>query len=240
MDKVQVVKTAPLFIGLTERDWEAVADLLNERCYPKDAYIFFEGDPPEAIYIIWMGQVKLMRHSEEGRDIVVEVLGPGRMFGELAVFDGTPYSATAQTMEPTALVYISRHDFLEMLQRYPVTALAVISELTRRLRSAMDLVRSLAVERVEQRIARLLLKLAAANGRHADDGMVIEMPLTRQDIADMTGTTVETAIRVLSRFRRMGWVTTRRGRVILTEPEALRDIASGKLVREGAQPERYF
>lgn len=227
MDKVQVVKTAPLFVGLTEHDWESVANILSERCYPKYGYVFFEGDLPEALYIIWMGQVKLMRHSEEGRDIVLEVLGSGRMFGELAIFDGSPYSSTAQTMEPTVLVSISRHDYLDMLQRYPVTSLAVIAELTRRLRSAMDLVHSLAVERVEQRIARLLLKLAAASGRSGDDGTVIEMPLTRQDIADMTGTTVETAIRVLSRFRRMSWVTTRRGRVIVTEPQALHKLANG-------------
>jgi CRP/FNR family transcriptional regulator len=169
MDKVQVVKTAPLFVGLTEHDWKSVA-----------------------------------------------------------VFDGTPYSSTAQTMEPTALVYISRHDYIKLLEHYSVVSMAVIAELTRRLRSAMDLVRSLAVERVEQRIARLLLKLAAANGKDGDDGMVIEMPLTRQDIADMTGTTVETAIRVLSRFRRMGWVTTRRGRVIITEAGALRDLANSR------------
>lgn len=229
MNKVEVVKHAPLFTGLTEEDWKEVADLLVERCYAKDAYIFFEGDPPEAIYVVWIGQVKLVHHSEEGRDIVTEVLGAGRMFGEMAIFDGTPYSATAQAMEPTALVSIARNDYLNLLQRFPPVAIAVVGELTRRLRSALVLARSLAVEKVTQRIARLLLKLASANGRAVDDGLVIEMPLTRQDIADMTGTTVETAIRVLSRFRRMGWVTTRRGRVVVTDPDALAALADGAL-----------
>lgn len=229
MNKVEVVKRAPLFTGLTEEDWEDVTDLLVERCYAKDAFIFFEGDSPQAIYVVWVGQVKLLHHSEEGRDIVTEVLGSGRMFGEMAVFDGTPYSATAQTMEPTAVVSIARKDYLSLLQRYPSVAIAVVGELTRRLRSALVLARSLAVEKVTQRIARLLLKLASANGRAADDGMVIDIPLTRQDIADMTGTTVETAIRVLSRFRRMGWVQTRRGRVVVTNPDALAELADGAL-----------
>ncbi len=222
---VQIVKSVPLFMSLTQRDWEDVAGMLVGRCYPKDAYIFHAGDPPDALYIVWIGQVKILRHSEEGRDIVLDVIGPGHMFGEMAVFDGAPYSASAQAMEDVAVVSISRPDFFRLLERYPSVSLAVISELSRRLRSASDLVHSLAVERVERRIARMLLKLAASTAQHSANGLVIDLPLTRQDIADMTGTTVETAIRVMSRFRKDGLITTVRGRVVILDPEGLRDVA---------------
>lgn len=222
---VQIVRSVPLFMSLSQKDWEEVADMLVGRCYPKDAYIFHAGDPPDALHIVWMGQVKLLRHSEEGRDVVLDVIGPGHMFGEMAVFDGAPYSSSAQAMEDVAVVAISRPDFFRLLERYPSVSLAVISELSRRLRSASDLVHSLAVERVERRIARMLLKLAASTAQRSQNGLVIDLPLTRQDIADMTGTTVETAIRVMSRFRRQGLITTERGRVVVLDPPGLRAVA---------------
>lgn len=225
LNMMQVVRNVPLFASLREREWEDVANLLNGICFPRDAYVFFEGDPPDYLYIVWMGRIKLVRHSPDGRDVVLDVLGPGRMMGELAVFEGAPYSQTAQTMEESALITIARTDFLYLLERYPSVALAVINELGRRLRVANDLVQSLAVDRVDRRIARALLRLSLYNSVRTEEGIMIQMRLTRQDLADMTGTTVETAIRVMSRFRKEGWITTQRGRVIIKQPEALSRIA---------------
>jgi len=226
LNMAQVVRTVPLFASLRERDWDEVAGMLAGLCYPRDAFVFFEGDLPEFLYVIWMGRVKLVRHSVDGRDVVLDVLGPGRLLGEVAVFDGAPYSQTAQAMEEIAVIAISRTDFLDLLARFPTLALAVINELGRRLRVANDLVQSLAVDRVEQRIARALLRLAMYNGTPTKDGLMIQMRLTRQDLADMTGTTVETAIRVMSRFRKQSWITTQRGRVIIKQPDQLSAIAN--------------
>jgi len=228
-DKLKVVRTVPLFGALPERDWAVVADLLTERSYGRDEYVFFEGDPPEALYIIWRGRVKLLRHSREGRDVVLDVIGPSRMLGEMAVFEGAPYDFTAQAMENTVLIGIARQDFLALLRRFPRLSLAVISELGRRLRSASDLVHSLAVERVERRIARVLLKMADAAGRPADSGgTLIDVTLTRQDVADMAGTTVETAIRTMSRLRQQGIIATKRGRVVILDHGRLRNIAEDR------------
>jgi len=227
-NKLRVVRTVPLFSALPERDWATVADLLGERCFDKDEYIFFEGDPPEALYIVWAGRVKLLRHSREGRDVVLDVIGPNRLIGETAVFEGAPYEFTAQAMEPTALISIARQDFLTLLCRFPRLSLAVIAELGRRLRSATDLVHSLAVERVERRIARVLLKLANASGKPSDCGVLINMTLTRQDVADMAGTTVETAIRIMSRWRREGIIATKRGRVMILDKDRLQAVAEDR------------
>jgi CRP/FNR family transcriptional regulator len=226
LNMVQVVRAVPLFASLRESDWDEVALLLNGLCYPREAYLFFEGGAPEFLYVVWMGRVKVMRHSVNGRDVVLDVLGPGRLLGEVAVFDGAPYSQTAQAMEEVAVISIARDDYLFLLQRYPVLSLAVINELGRRLRVANDLVHSLAVDRVERRIARALLRLASYNGTPTKDGIMIQMRLTRQDLADMTGTTVETAIRIMSRFRRQGSITTQRGRVVIKHPEDLESVAN--------------
>ena len=112
-----------------------------------------------------------------------------------------------------------------MLNRYPRLAQAVIFDLTRRVRHLSDLVQSLVIDRVEQRLARILLRLVKISGEHTDEGWLITLPLTRQDLADMAGTTVETAIRTLSRMRKESIVDTRHGRIIIRDPDKLMDIA---------------
>ena len=225
MERRDILQAMPFFAGLSERDWEKVIDLFSERQYQKDDYIFLEGEAPEALYIIRTGKVKVLRHSTDGKDVVLRVGGAGHLLGTVAVFDGGGYPGTAQVIEECTALVIARNDCLTLVNRYPVFALAVISDLGSRLRSSAEQIRSLAVERVEQRIARVLLKLAETAGSDSPEGRVIEMPLTRQDVADMTGTTVETAIRVMSKFRRLELIKTRRGKVVLVELAALQEIA---------------
>ena len=225
MDRRDILGALPVFAGLSERDWEKIGGLFSERHYHKDDYIFLEGEAPEALYIIKNGKVKILRHSTDGKDVVLRVGGPGHLLGTVATFDGAGYPGTAQAIEDCSVLVIARNDCLTLVNRYPVFALAVIADLGVRLRSSAEQIRSLAVERVEQRIARTLLKLGESSGYDAAEGRVIELPLTRQDVADMTGTTVETAIRVMSKFRRNDLIRTRRGKVVLLELDALSDIA---------------
>jgi CRP/FNR family transcriptional regulator len=202
MDRREVVAALPVFSGLSDRDWEKVADLFNERQYQKDDYIFLEGEAPEALYVVKSGKVKVLRHSQDGKDVVLRMAGQGQLLGSVAVFDGGGYPGTAQAIEDCALLVISRNDCLTLVTRFPVFALMVINDMGIRLRSSAEQIRSLAVERVEQRIARTLIKLGQTAGADSSEGRVIELPLTRQDVADMTGATVETATRVMSKFRR--------------------------------------
>jgi len=225
VDRREILAALPVFAGLSDRDWERVGDLFSERQYQKDDYIFLEGEAPEALYVVKNGKVKVLRHSTDGKDVVLRVVGPGELLGTVAVFDGGGYPGTAQAIEDCCLLVIARNDCLTLVSRFPVFALAVINDMGIRLRSSAEQIRSLAVERVEQRIARTLLKLGQTSGTDTADGRVIEMPLTRQDVADMTGTTVETAIRVMSKFRREDLIHTRRGKVVLMQLDALQDIA---------------
>ncbi len=226
-EMIKTVRSTPLFRSLSDKDWKEVAPYLHGHGYPADSYLFFQGDPPGALYIIWRGRVKLVRHTDQGRDVVVAVLGPEQLIGEMAIFDGRPYSMTAVTLEDTAVVTITRNDLLSIINRYPEVSFQVILELNRRLRLCNDLVRSLAVDRVEQRIARSLLRLKELGGVPAPDGkgVMIDIHLTRQDIAEMTGTTVETAIRVMSRFRKSGLTKNYKGRTIVLDEAGLEAIA---------------
>ena len=225
MDRRDILVALPVLSGLSDRDLEKLIDLFNERQYAKDDYIFLEGEAPEALYVVKSGKVKVLRHSPDGKDVVLRVAGPGQMLGTVATFDGSGYPGTAQAIEECSLLVVGRNDCLTLVTRFPVFALAVIADMGVRLRSSAEQIRSLAVERVEQRIARVLLKLAETSGSDTPEGRVIEMPLTRQDVADMTGTTVETAIRVMSKFRRNGLIRTRRGKVVLLDAEALAEVA---------------
>jgi CRP-like cAMP-binding protein len=219
------LQETPILSSLSQRDWEKVKPLFIEKQFGGDDYIFFEGDPASWLGVVLEGRVKMIKHSEAGKDVVLNLIAPGEMIGEVAAFNGEPYPATAQAMEPTVVASIHQDDYLRLLKQYPALALKVIEEQGRRLRDAQDMVRSMAVERVERRIARILLKLAAATGSSSEDGITIELPLTRQDIAEMAGTTVETAIRTMSRFRKKGLVRTKRGRVTIREPHQLVKIA---------------
>jgi CRP-like cAMP-binding protein len=202
MDRRDILTALPVFAGLSDRDWDKILDLFSERQYQKDDYIFLEGEAPEALYVVRSGKVKVLRHSTDGKDVVLRVASAGELLGTVATFDGAGYPGTAQAIEECALLVVARNDCLTLC--------------------------SLAVERVEQRIARTLLKLAETAGSDMSDGRVIEMPLTRQDVADMTGTTVETAIRVMSKFRRLSLIRTRRGKVVLVDREALLQIAESR------------
>lgn len=225
MDRRDIVTALPVFAGLSERDWDKITDLFSERQYQKDDYIFLEGEAPEALYAVRSGKVKVLRHSTDGKDVVLRVVGVAQLLGSVAVFDGGGYPGTAQAIEDCVLLVISRNDCLTLVTRFPVFALTIINDMGVRLRSSAEQIRSLAVERVEQRIARTLLKLGASAGVDTADGRVIEMPLTRQDVADMTGTTVETAIRVMSKLRRLEIIRTRRGKVVLVDLDSLQQIA---------------
>ncbi len=224
-EHIESIRRVPPFSVLTEDEWREVAETLTIHTFPEGTYLFFEGDPPTNLYVIVRGHIALIRHTLEGRDVVLDVMRPGNMVGELAIFEGVPYSSSGKTLDEVTAVVIPRERFHQMLTRYPRMASAVIFDLTRRVRHLSDLVQSLAIERVERRLARILLRLARISGEPQNGGLLIKLPLTRQDLADMAGTTVETTIRTLSRMRRQGIVDTEHGYVLIRDVERLTRIA---------------
>ena len=168
----------------------------------------------------------MIKHSESGRETILATFGPGQIVGEVGVLVGDVYPATAQALEPTVTLSLRRDDYVELVRTHPELAWALIRELGRRLQRAHETIRSLAVEKVDRRVARVLLRMASTAGERLEGGAVrITVPLSRQDIADMAGTVMETAIRTLSKFQKQGFIETRDGHIILLEPHKLVAIA---------------
>jgi CRP-like cAMP-binding protein len=168
----------------------------------------------------------MIKHSESGRETIVATFGPGEIVGEVGVLVGEAYPATAQALEPTVTLSLARTEYVALVRRHPDLAWVLIEELGRRLQQSHEAMRSLAVEKVERRVARVLLRMANTAGERLEGGAVrITVPLSRQDIADMAGTVIETAIRTLSKFQRQGFVETREGHIVLLRPHQLVAIA---------------
>lgn len=215
-----------LFAALGDQERSAIARQLVRRQYDKDEYLFFEGDPAEWLICVASGRVKMIKHSEGGRETILATFGPGEVVGEVGVLVGELYPATAQALEPSVTFSLRRGDYVDLLRTHSELSWALITELGRRLQRAHETVRSLAVEKVERRVARVLLRLAAASGERMTGGAVrITAPLSRQDIADMAGTVLETAIRTMSKFQKEGLVQTEEGRIVLLHPHRLVAIA---------------
>ncbi len=228
MDRLQILKKSIFFSSASEATQKEISRLFAEEKYQRDDYIFFEGDTPEWLHIVKEGKVKLVKHSDTGKDVILQIFAPGDIFGEFALFERKPYPASAQAMEPSTIMKLSRKDFFLFFGRHPFVATEMIMELGRQLQEAHATIKSLAVDRVEQRIANILLKLAGKLGTPEGAGIMLNLALTRQDLADMAGTTVETTIRVMSRFTKTKIIKPVSGKILILNPPALRRISEGK------------
>lgn len=219
MGGAEVLKQSLIFSSLSQREMEALSRLVIERSFPPDEFIFWEGDAPDYFYIVASGRVKVVKHSSSGKDFIIAFFGPGEMFGEVAVFENKPYPASAQAVTGTRVLAIRKDDLLKFLAGHPQVALSIINVLGGRLRDAANRLKDLAGERVEQRLARILLMLSAKLGKI--------LPFTRQEIADMAGTTTETAIRLTTQLKERGIISTVRGKITIVDELKLRLLAEG-------------
>lgn len=217
--KAQILRKSSIFSSLSDDELGELADLSIERSFAPKEVIVWDGDAPEWFYIIAEGKVKVLKHSSLGKEFIIAFFGPGEIFGEVAVFENKPYPASAQAVVKTKVVGIKREKFLSFLANRPQVTLKIINVLAGRLRDAQNRLRDLAGERVEQRLASILLMLSPKLGP--------ALPFTRQEIAEMVGTTTETAIRVMSQLKDRGVIHTVRGEVIILDEEKLRLLSEG-------------
>ena len=216
----------PLFSGLEPGELASVTRRMPKKLLRRGEYAYLEGAPPDHLGIVMKGRVKLVKHSDEGKDLTLEVLSPGEAFGITSVCEGKPHLASAQAVDDeTEVVLLTRDDLCQVARRVPEVALRLVSALGRRLERAYENMQALASQSVERRIANNLLNLAAKFGVARDGTILIDLPLTRQDLADLSGTTVETTIRIISKLRERGILRTERERVVILEAHQLVSIA---------------
>ena len=216
-----------VFAAVPLRELQALAAVAREQAYRPREVIFTEGEPALFFCIVRSGHVKIVRAGHGGRDVVLELLGPGEPFGGVAVMEQREYPASAQATEPTVVLKIPRDPLLALSERHPSFIREMALMMGRRLRGAHDSVTSLAVDPVEARLAAALVRLAEREGSAGAGGVRLP-PLTRQSLADMTGTTVETTIRTLGRWLKRGLLTERDGQLRVPDIDALRTIAEGE------------
>ncbi len=206
---IRLLANLPLFADVPEQELLELAQQCRQENYEREAVIFYQGDACERIYIVLKGRVKIVYHDEAGREVILELISPGEAFGGAVLFFPT-HPATAKAMEEASIVSFSSQVYTNFLLKHPQVSLKLLRMLGARHLSMINM-QILAGERVERRMAHILHKLALRLGRPDPEGVLIAIPLSRQDLADMACTTLETAIRTISRFRKDGLLFSRRG-----------------------------
>jgi len=219
-DPFEVLKSVPLLRRVSEADLRALAPLVRERSHPRGSVILSQGDPGEALFLIRSGQVKVTVVAEDGREVILSVLGPGSFFGEMALVDDEPRSAHVIAMEDSALLQLRREDFRARLRSAPELAISLLSELSRRLRRADDTIASLMLLDVNGRVAHLLLELAREEG--GDSGNRVTRRLTHAAIGQMVGASRETVSRTMRNLVLRNVIAVSRREISLLDPQALR------------------
>ena len=207
------LRRVPLFEGLSDEDLEAIARVTISRSYDRDQIIILAEEEGDALFIIDAGQVKVSIVSEDGREVILSLLGNGAVFGELSLLDGKPRSANVVATENTSLYMVRRADFLQLIYKVPKIAIALLAELAARLRRTDRKIEGLALLDVTSRVSETLLQLATDQGEEREEGVHLASRPTHQQLANMSGTTRETVSRVLKRLEGQGYIVTK-GRTI--------------------------
>jgi CRP-like cAMP-binding protein len=227
--RLKIIGRLPFFRHLSHDAIVEINRLFEDRDIAAEQAVYFEGDPGESLYLVATGKVKLMRHALSGREILLDILQAGEYFGHLAIASQKGYSETAIAQTDCCILQISAQNFERVLNRYPDVTIKVLKAVGQRLEESQETIKQLSVYTTEQRIAATLLRMARKLGEEKQTGMLIQLPFSRQDLAAMTGTTVETVSRVMSRFAAEGLISTGRKWVVVNDLQGLEQI-----VKEGA------
>ncbi|HET7770898.1 MAG TPA: Crp/Fnr family transcriptional regulator [Chloroflexota bacterium] len=219
------LRAAPLFSALPGKTLERVAQAFRVHQLARGEYAFLEGDPARSLNLLAGGRLKVVRETDDGKEVIVRLVEPGELFGAAGGWGEAAYPASAVAQDDSVVLQLPAAELERLIASEPAFAVAMVRELGARLREAEARVRELQTERVERRIARVLLRLANKTGTRTARGIEIGIPLTRQDLAELAGTTLSTASRTLSAWDQQHLVEAGRGRVVILRPHALVELA---------------
>jgi CRP-like cAMP-binding protein len=218
MDEREVLRTVPIFSELSDQDIASLAHLALRKRYPKDTVVFFENEEGDFFFTITEGRIKVTILGDDGREVILSVLGPGDFFGEMALLDNEPRSATAIAVEESELLSLHRSDFQSVLNDNRSITNALIKVLSARLRRANHQISTLALLDVYGRVARVIVDMAREEGKRLRDGRIAFRRATHQEIANRIGTTRETVTRMLKDLERQGLIHVE-GKEIVVQPD---------------------
>jgi CRP-like cAMP-binding protein len=221
----QALAALELFQELPSDALETVAAAMRVRRLPRDSRIFSQGDEAVRAHAVIEGSVRIAQSGSDGAEVVMRFVGPGETFGTVALFTDGCYPADAIAMADTLEASWSEAELLELMTRFPQIAINVIRIIGKRLQEVQDRVRELATQRAERRVAHAVLRLAHQAGHSTVNGTAIKFPLRRRDVADISGTTLHTASRILTAWEKAGLLVTNNRYLTICQPVALLRIA---------------
>ena len=212
---------AKVFSGLASSDLAEMAASFRAREYARGSKLFLQGQPAAVYYLVGEGQVKVFQTSSEGFDVILHIFGPGDLIGALPMLGEGTYPGTAVGLTEVVAFSVSSEDFEVILKRFPAVTVNLLHFAAGIIQASHARLRELATERVERRIARTIARLASQTGVKTEEGITLSVPLSRQDLADLTGTTLFTVSRTLKAWERKGIVRASRAALTVLHPHAL-------------------
>jgi CRP-like cAMP-binding protein len=220
-DTVALLHQVPVFSALAEPELERVAEVTVPRQFAAGEVVFREGDESDTCYVVRSGHARATREHQDGRSITLARFGPGDIFGELAMFDNEKRSATVEALEPTEAIAILGGDMRRLLREHPDIAVKLIAAIARRLRETNERLARQSFQTVQSRVAAVLAQLVeAARAEGAPDGDVL-ITVTQAEVAQLAGSSRESASRFLAVLERAGIISQGRGRLVVHDPDAL-------------------
>lgn len=219
----ECLQLVPIFSDLDEEVLEQVVQVGNKKTYAKDSVILVEEEVGTALFVIIKGKVKVSRSSNDGREVILSILSDSDFFGEMSILDGLNRSATVVAIEDSELFIIQRKEFLDLLNKHPEITIALLSELTQRLRNADMKIKALSLKDAEGKVATVILQLADDIGKIKHGTVEIEKLPLQQDLANMAGTSRETISRTLHSFARKGLVEIDGSKLKIIDYEKFRE-----------------
>ena len=224
-DTEALLRSCALFSRLSPDDRRKVAEVSAARTFDKGDRVFSEGDPSDLLFTIVSGRVKMVKSIPAGKELILEILGPGDPLGAIAAYEARPYPASAIALEPTTCLASRRAAFMALLETCPSLVRGLLGGFSMRLIELTKRLGEVTGSRVESRFAQIFLKLADRLGRPQGSSTFVPLPLSRQDLADLAGTTMETSIRIMSRWGKEGLVTTAADGFLVSRREELENLA---------------
>jgi CRP/FNR family transcriptional regulator len=222
-NNISYLKKIPFFSSLDKEALEKLNNLIIMRNYKKGMFIFLEDEPGEALFFIKSGQVKLSKMVETGEEQILQILKAGDIFAEVVLFDQGVYPATAEVIEEAKVGMVQSRDIKNLLKENPEIAIKILNVMSKRLRQAQLKIRDLGLKDTRGRTAGMLIKLAEEYGKRVNKGIELDLSLTREEFANLIGTSRETITRILSDFKDDNLVKVGRKKVIITDLEGLKE-----------------
>ena len=221
----ELVGSSPLFRGCDDATIEAALEMAGYSRISRGTYYFHQGEEAKAFYVIVEGRVRLSQLNPEGHQVIIHFMGPGDGMGIIVALSGSIYPLSAEAVSDSVALKWDYESTISLLENYSLVAFNGLRLIAGRFHELQNRYRELATERVEQRVARALMRLTRQVGKRTDEGVLLDLPLSRQDLGEMTGTTLYTVSRILSRWEQYGLIMTGRERIVIRNPLGLVIIA---------------